>query len=192
MVEQATHILLADECWVALALLHRNHPERQSFSAREIGDRFKLEKAFPEVRAGVPAHIYQHNVANVEPSSARYRMFYKLPDRTYRLFRPGDDFHPARKGKPTPAKEDLPERYHDLLDWYHREYCRDAGQPEGTDSLLLLRGVGREMWAALGGGDAFLAKERSGWDENLGEGGRAGPAKRKKARPSRAEEERSG
>ena len=156
-------ILLADECWVSLALLHRSHPERCSFSAREISDRLKLEKACPETRAGVQAHIYQHNVANVEPSSARYRLFCRLPDRTYRLFRPGDDFHPARKGKTAPAREDLPEAYHYLLDWYREEYCGGAAQPAQTDPLLQLRGVGKEAWAALGGGDTFLASERAGW-----------------------------
>lgn len=158
-------ILLADECWVALALLHRSYPDRCSFCAREISDRLKLEKACPEVRPGVPSHLYQHNVANVEPSSARYRLFYRLSDGTYRLFRPGDDFHPARKGKTAPLREDLPEPYHYLLDWYREEYCGGAAAPAPTDPLLQLRGVGKEMWAALGGGDAFLAGERAGWEE---------------------------
>jgi hypothetical protein len=158
-------IRVADECWIALALLHQAHPERQSFSAREILDRLKLEKAHPEVRAGVSAHIYQHNVANVEPSSARYRMFRKLEDGAYRLFRPGDDFHPARKGKTAPERSELPARYHHLLDWYEREYCSPPTRSdEERDPILQMRGVGKDVWAALGGGDAFVARERAGWD----------------------------
>ena len=98
---ETTELLVADECWIGLALLHQSHPDRVSFSAREILERLKLEQAHLRLRAGVPAHIYQHNVANVEPSSARYRMFY---------------------------------------------------------------GVGKGLWAALGGGDAFVARERQGWD----------------------------
>lgn len=163
MVE--TEILLADECWIALALLHQTYGDRTSFSAREIVDYLKQEGAYPEVRAGVQAHIYQHNVANVEPSSARYRMFYKLADGTYRLFRPGDDFHPNRKGKTKPERSGLPARYHCLLDWYEKDYCSRAGQvDEKADPVLRMSGVGKELWAALGGGDAFVAREREGWD----------------------------
>ena len=166
MVE-TTEILVADECWVGLALLHRNHPDRISFTAREILHRVKLEKACPELRAGVQAHIYQHNVANVEPSSARYRMFYKLDDGTYRLFRPPDASHAARKGKTLPKRSELPVRYHDLLDWYQREYCCRGrlADPE-EDPVLLMRGVGKELWAAAGGGDAYIARERAQWEDH--------------------------
>jgi hypothetical protein len=161
----ADEILVADECWVALALLHRAHAQRESFSAREILDRLKLEKAHSEVRAGVPAHIYQHNVANAEPSSARYRMFYKLGDGAYRLFRPGDDFHAARKGKTTPQRSGLPGSYHYLLDWYEKEYCSSAElADEERDPVLQMWGIGKELWADVGGGDAFVAREREEWD----------------------------
>ena len=164
----AQGLLVADECWVALALLHREHPEGPSFSAREILDRLKLEKACPEVRAGVQAHIYQHNVANLPPNSARYRMFYRVADGTYRLFRPGDDFHPARKGKTMPERTDLPARYHGLLDWYENEYCTRAAQlEERDDPILQMRGVGKEIWADEGA-DAYVARERAGWDDPEG------------------------
>jgi hypothetical protein len=156
-------ILVADECWVALALLHRDHPERVSFSAREILDRLKQEQIHGEVRAGVPPHIYLHNVANLAPNSARYRMFYRLDDGTYRLFRPGDDCHPARAGKITPERSELPPQYHPLLDWYENDYCRRANQRlEESDPVLQMRGVGKEIWADEGA-DAFVARERKGW-----------------------------
>jgi len=68
-------IRVADEAWLALALLHYEHPDRDSFSAKEILDRVKVEHANPELRPGVQVHIYLHNVANAEPNSAKYRMF---------------------------------------------------------------------------------------------------------------------
>src|SRR5206468_9608632 len=98
-VVTTTEILTADEAWVALALLHRSHPERESFSAKEIMEEARKEKAHPEIRAGLQAHIYLHNVANLPPNSAKYRMFYRLEGGTYRLLRPGDDSHPDRRGK---------------------------------------------------------------------------------------------
>src|SRR5260370_37349855 len=101
----ATEILTADEAWVALAFLHRRHPERESFSAREIMEFAKRESAHPNLRAGLQAHIYLHNVANVAPNSARYRMFFKVSAGTYMLFHPGDDSHPYRKDKMSPARE---------------------------------------------------------------------------------------
>ena len=88
-------IRVADEAWLALALLQYEHPERDSFSAKEILDRVKAEQANPVLRPGVQVHVYSQNVANVEPNSAKYRMFYKLADNNYRLFRPTDAAHPA-------------------------------------------------------------------------------------------------
>ena len=169
-------LLLADECWLGLALLHRAYPQRTSFTAREIVDCLKREKAHPELRAGVQAHIYQHNVANVEPSSARYRMFYRLADGTYRLFRPGDTTDTARKGKTMPERSDLPMRYHEILDWYQKEYCgRAKPQNFDDDPVLQMRGIGKELWERLGGGDAFVARERAGWDHDSESAGASPP-----------------
>lgn len=166
-------LLVADECWVALARLHREHPDRSSFSAREILDRISKDAHSP-VRPGIQAHIYLHNVANLAPNSARYRMFYRLADGSCRLFRPGDDFHPTRGGKTKPDRADLPEEYHDLLGWYEREYCTrrpDAKQ----DPVLAMLGIGRELWAKESG-DEFIARERRGWDELPLPGDRPEPA----------------
>src|SRR5438067_4892570 len=104
-------ILVADEAWVALAHLHRRFPDRDSFSAKEILESARLGKAHPELRPGLQAHINLHNVANVPANSAQYRMFYRTGAGTYRLFRPGDDFHPSRKSKTAPKREQLPPQY---------------------------------------------------------------------------------
>lgn len=154
-------IRVADETWCGLALLHREHSLKESFSAREILDRVKAERASPDLRPGVQAHIYLHNIANLEPNSARYRMFYKLPDDTYRLFRPGDQSHPSRKGKITPVREELPPQYHYLLDWYEAEYCTQVMNEE-DDPILKMRGVGKEMWADTDA-DEYVRSLRSNW-----------------------------
>jgi hypothetical protein len=156
-------IRVADEAWIGLALLHREHPVRESFTAREILERVKSEGATPELRPGVQVHIYLHNVANVEPNSARYRMFWKLPNDTYRLIRQGDHSHASRKGKMTPSREELPEQYHYLLDWYEKEYCSKAsGTKEEDDPILQMRGVGKEIWADTDA-DEYVRSLRSNW-----------------------------
>jgi hypothetical protein len=159
-------VLVADEAWIALASLHRKHPKGQSFSAAEIMESARQEKAHPETRAGLQPHIYLHNVANLRPNSASYRMFYKV-GAGYRLFRPGDDFHPDRKGKVAPHREELPEQYHPLLDWYEKEYSRQASTTnDDEDPVLQMWGVGKEIWKDEDG-DAFIARERAALDDEL-------------------------
>jgi hypothetical protein len=156
-------LLVADEAWCALALLHREHEDRESFTAKEILDRVKAERASPELRPGVQAHIYLHNVANLEPNSARYRMFYKLSNGSYRMFRPGDQAHPSRKGKTTPSREELPAKYHYLLDWYEQIYCtKESAMNEEDDPILKMRGVGKEIWADTDA-DEYVRDLRSNW-----------------------------
>jgi hypothetical protein len=151
-------VLISDECWVALANLHREHPERASFSPREIIHRTAAD-APGQIRAGVQPHVYLHNVANVKPSSGRYRMFYRLDSGQLRLFRPGDMSHPERRGKTHPRSEDLPPGYQPLLDWYEHEYCRNT-LTEQEDPVLAMTGVGKELWRSVGGGDKHLREER--------------------------------
>jgi len=167
MSSQATKltqsVLVADEAWCALALLHREHEDRESFTAKEILDRVKAERASPELRPGVQAHIYLHNVANLEPNSARYRMFYKLSTDTYRLYRPGDQSHPSRKGKMKPSREELPAKYHYLIDWYEQIYCpKESAMNEEDDPILKMRGVGKEIWADTDA-DEYVRDLRSNW-----------------------------
>lgn len=164
-------IRLADECWIALALLHREHPQQKAFSATEIRQRMVREWGAGNLRPGVMAHIYQHLVANAEPVSGRYRMFYRLPGGALRLFRPGDEAHPARRGKSLPQREEIPRKYHYLLAWYEQEFSTN-GPPARTqkrmreelDPVLAMQGVGKEIWEGIDA-DAYVAELRSGWDE---------------------------
>jgi len=90
-------------------------------------------------------------------------MFSKLPNDTYRLFRPGDQTHPSRKGKMKPTREQLPDRYHYLLDWYEAEYCTKGPiMREDDDPILKMRGLGKEIWASTDA-DEYVRGLRSNW-----------------------------
>jgi len=165
LVRSLHRLRVADEAWIALALLHREDPKSDGFSAREILDRVKAASAYPDLRAGLQPHISLHNVANLPSNSARYRLFYRTPEGTYRLFRPGDDFHPSRTGKTKPERAELPEQFHDLLDWYETSYCVGAGRKPpriDDDPFLQMRGAGKEVWAGINA-DEYVRKLRAGW-----------------------------
>jgi len=154
---------VADECWIALATLVRDNPQRSAFPAREIID--MASRMFGTARPGWTPHIYQHNVANVAPSSATYRMFSKVTG-GYRLYRKGDPVAPGRSGKLHPDPEDLPDEYRPLVDWYLSSYhaARVAPQTaDSEDSLLRLIGVGKDMWKEVGGGEAYIRQMRESW-----------------------------
>ena len=69
-------IRVADEVWIATALLHRQHPERDDFTVGEIIRRAEAEKVTGagRLRPGVQVHAYLHCVANKAPNPGRYRM----------------------------------------------------------------------------------------------------------------------
>lgn len=159
------NILVADEAWCALASLHQDYPERRGFTAKEILRR-AAQRTATQLRPGVQVHIYQHNVANVPPSSARYRMFFRLPDGTFRLYLPGDACDPQRKGKTKPEWEDLPARDRHLLDFYELEFKARHKEPVPEDDpLFSLRGLGKKLWAEAGGADQYVRTERAAWEE---------------------------
>lgn len=154
-------VLLADACWLAVASLHHKHPDSPGFSAAEILQKLRQLSLGDYLPSSVHAHLYQHCVANVEPSSGRYRMLTRLPDGALRLFRPGDYAHPKRRGKVRPAREAIPREYQGLVDWYDEVYAPSAGEQE--DPVLAMRGVGKELWRDVSG-DAFVASLREGWE----------------------------
>src|SRR5579862_8395414 len=104
-------VKVADEVFVATALLHREHPEREDFTIGEIVDRAERENLFGELRPGVRVHVSLQCVANRPPNPGRYGMLYATANRRRRLVRQGDDIHPGRTGKIFPDPEDLPPQY---------------------------------------------------------------------------------
>ena len=69
-MRKAEDVKVADEVWIAAALLQREHPDRDEFSLKEIEERLKRENLAGGVRAGVYPHISVHCVANVRPTRA--------------------------------------------------------------------------------------------------------------------------
>lgn len=158
------HILIADLVWVATASLSQEQPEQSGFSPGEIRERvYEIEPDHGFTDSGVRTHICRHCIANKKPNPGNYRMLYYNRDETYRLYRSGDDFHPDRiNGKISPKAEQLPLKYRDLLDWYTAAQDSAKDKP-AKDPLLALRGLGKEVWKDLGGGENFIRELREHW-----------------------------
>lgn len=157
-------VKVADEVWIATALLHREHPEQPDFSVEEIVARAAQEALARKTRPGLYVHVVQHCVANRRPNPGRYRMLFETRPGRRRLSCPGDAYHPAREGaKATPHPEEMPLGYEDLLNWYGA-WCAEAAKfrPE-RDPLLALAGSGERMWADEHA-DEYVRRLREGWE----------------------------
>lgn len=159
-----SNVKVADEVWIATALLHREHPQAADFSIEEIVERARRAGLHEPLRPGVYVHVVLHCVANRPPNPGRYRMLFESAEGRRRLFHTGDPFHPDREGsKITPNSQEFPEGYRELLDWYrdwNRERARDAVE---NDPLLSLRGSGKHIWADEHA-DEYVRRLREGWE----------------------------
>jgi hypothetical protein len=159
-----TALKVADEVWISVVLLHREHPGQPDFTIDEIVERVRKAHLAGKLRASVYVHILQHCVANRPPNSARHRMLYETASGRRRLFRKGDPYNPAREGsKISPAPEDLPEGYGGLLSWYRDWESARRSAAKTEDSLLSLRGTGKELWASEHA-DEYVRRLREGWE----------------------------
>src|SRR5258708_12436938 len=145
-------VKVADEVWIAAALLHRDHPEAADFSVEEIVRPPEREGLRKPLRRGVYVHVIQHCVANRPPNPGRYRMLFETGPGRRRLFRKGDSYHPGREGaKITPEAEDLPSGYNGLLGWYRDWSLSFAlaapNNPSKQDPLLSLRSPANHLLA---------------------------------------------
>jgi hypothetical protein len=157
-------IKVADEVFLATALLHRENPEREDFTIGEIVERAAKENLFGQLRPGVRVHASLHCVANRAPNPGRYQMLYATGARTRRLLRSGDQVHPGRTGKIWPDPESVPPQYHDLIAWAKRQYGK--GSPHRVrwiEGIFQLRGLGREMWQGEDP-DEYVRKLRDTWE----------------------------
>jgi hypothetical protein len=170
-----TSLRVADEVWLTVARLHQNHPDREGFSPAEIiaeGERTNLTGAF---RKGFAVHVYLHCVANHKPNPGAYRMLFRLPNEDRRLFRTGDPAHPARDGKITPERSQIPAEFHRYLDWYESVYCekidtddKDQTTPRGPapsarSFIDKLSGLGKQIWSGTSADD-YVSELRKGWE----------------------------
>ncbi len=130
------HTKIADQVWIALALLHKDRPEAEGFSVAQVKE--KVRQEFGGVAPGIEPHIRQHCLADKEPKPGRYRMLVKAAKGKYRLFREGDNYHPDREGAKTkPNSGEIPEQYQPLLAWYEEEYDPQV-KIFGPEALALL------------------------------------------------------
>jgi hypothetical protein len=157
-------IKVADEVFVATALMHREHPEREDFTVSEIVDRAERENLYGKLRPGVQVHAYLHCVANRRPNSVRIRMIYATANNRRRLLREGDDVHPDRTGKIFPDPEDLPPQYHELIKWARERYGKGGGKPvRWLDGVFQMFGAGKDLWKGEDP-DEYVRKLREGWE----------------------------
>lgn len=153
-------IRVADEVWIATALLHRERPGAADFSLKEIEARLAREGLTDDERPGVPPHVSAHCVANRPPNGGHYRMLFETAPSRRRLFRPGDPYHPKReRGKIVPDCAEIPAKYHPLLDWYERDWA--PASP--TDPLLELATRHRDLWKAVDA-DRYVRRLREGFE----------------------------
>jgi hypothetical protein len=158
-----TAIKVADQVWIATAMLHQKHPERSDFSVEEIVEQAKLEAPNIPFRPGVYVHVVQHCVANRPPNPGRYRMLFETAPGRRRLFRKGDSYHPEREGaKITPQRKDMPYGYDGLLNWYSDWSALTTSTATKADPLLALRGSGKQVWADEHA-DEYVHRLRENW-----------------------------
>jgi hypothetical protein len=159
-----TQVKVADEVWIAAALLHRERPKERDFSAEEIVARARRESLHKPLRPGVYVHVVQHCVANRPANPGRYRMLFETSPGRRRLFREGDSYHPDREGaKITPDAEDMPDDYRDLLSWYKTWAKDEAASLLKNEPLLGARGSGKQLWADEPADD-YVRRLREGWE----------------------------
>jgi len=160
MGKVTAEIRIADEVWIAVALLHREYPGATDFSLKEMEGRVVRENLAGEKRPGVYPHLSVHCVANRPPDKGRYRMLFETAPSRRRLFRDGDPYHPKREGgKVVPDRAEIPSKYHPLLDWYDREW-----RPAATeDPLLALAARHRDLWKSVDP-DGYVKELREGFE----------------------------
>ena len=163
------HVKVADELFLVLALLHREHPERDAFEIGDVLARARQEGlgSSREDQRSLRLHAYQHAAANMppDPRGGRYRIAFRERDNRIRLLTASDYVHPERHQKFFPAYEEIPDQYHELLDWAKRrhEHGKDGGSSTWLEGLHRLKGLGREIWQGTEP-DAYVKGLREGWE----------------------------
>lgn len=163
LTQATSHVKVADEVWIATALLHRENPGQADFSIEQIVERARQEELTRGLRPGVYVHVVQHCVANRHANPGRYRMLFETVPGRRRLFRKGDPSHPSREdSKTVPERDDIPPRYHELIEWYITQYFPSAMPTPKTDPLLRARGSGKALWSS-DPADNYVRRLREGW-----------------------------
>ncbi|HEY4358668.1 MAG TPA: hypothetical protein VGN16_23175, partial [Acidobacteriaceae bacterium] len=137
------HVKVADELYLILALLHRENPERESFTIAEIMSRAASEGlgGSRSDQRSLRQHAYEHAAGNVPPGKVggRYRMVFRDSDNRVRLLRTSDEVHPDRHQKWHPDRSEVPPKYHELLDWAAQWQSSAQSDQEWLPGLHRLR-----------------------------------------------------
>jgi hypothetical protein len=176
----------ADLVWIATASLTREFPDRKGFTPDEIRRRaYELEPDMEFRDSTIRTHIGSHCVAQKKPDPGKHRKLFANLDGTYRLYWSRDPYHPERKnGKTLPDANRIPAKYHELLEWYRSQNTAPPQESKETDPILALRGVGKDLWRELGGGEKFIRELRANWYGDAAPARhvvKARPVKRKRA-----------
>ena len=124
--EKEDNFLPEDRTWTVVAMLHQQFCTRNDFSRDEIWQKLVGEGFAEESeRDTFKTHLDQQWIANIPASSDNFRLMYETtPGGNIRLFRPGDFTYASRKdqkykpSKSAPIRQEIPEEYWQLLDWY--------------------------------------------------------------------------
>jgi hypothetical protein len=162
-----SHVKVADELFLIVALLHREQPQKEAFTVGEILHRASTE-GLGSAQGSLRAHASGHAAANVAPDGrgGRYRMVFRQEDKRIRLLGPDDFVHPDRHQKFYPEPDEIPEKYHELLEWAKRRQEKGKGAPvtsQWLTGLYELRGLGKETWKGVDA-DQYVKNLREGWE----------------------------
>ena len=160
--DRSVELRVADEVWIATALLHREHPECEDFPVREVVRRASQENVTGSLRPGVRQFVVLHCVANKPPNPGRDKMLFETSRGRRRLYRPDDPADPNRTGKTVPDDEAIPPQYRYLLDWYRKEYSRSHAA-QWLGGLEEMIGFGKQVFAGQDP-DEYVRSLREGWD----------------------------
>jgi len=166
-LESHHDITCGAEVWIATALLTREQPGRENFLVEEIMARVGEENIYGTVRPGVEVHARLHCCADKAPNPSTLRMLCATGRNTRRLYRNGDRTHPARTGRTMPAKEEVPEKYHELIDWWQSQTPSKEESPQRPKTFLEvmqeLREAGEGVWSGENP-DEYVRRLREEWD----------------------------
>ncbi len=161
-----THVKVADELFLIVALLHQEMPERHSFTIPEILARASREGLGGERadQRSLKQHAYEHAAANIPPGQGKYRLVFRETDNSIRLLKPSDHVDPRRNGKQWPLLEDIPDRYHSVVQRAKKRFESSGEKPaRWLDGLFKLRGLGKEIWQGVDP-DEYVRELREGWE----------------------------
>jgi hypothetical protein len=163
-VRTANSITCAAEVFLATCLLHRENPEREDFTVKEIVERVRRENLHGSLRPGTQVHASIHCVANRRPNPLAHSMLYATGKSTRRLLRQGDEIHPERNAKHWPEPWKVPEEYRYLIEYAKGEYARgEVSSEPKRHPLLQLVGLGAEIWKGVDA-DEYIRELREGWE----------------------------